>query len=546
MQKGFGRIRDQLLVIGAIFSVGLLAVGGIGVYSSSRLSGDLENVVEKSIPLVRNLTLVDMAHDGLRGVVLEAVLGASERDAKRIASAKEGVEDHAKNVQAEFAIITKVANAELKEPIAKAMKDVDAYIAAAHEVIALTEKGDRTAILAGFDKFQQQFEALEESLGAVGELSEQTNTTVFAAALSGARRMRATSIAIFALALFFGIAGSFMVARRLTKSLGSITAMLNHNAEGAGAAVTQLAKASDDLSSASSEQAAALQETAAAIDEISAMVRNTAENASEAEKTSESSKQKAERGQSILNQMVDSMDAVSKSNDKIAQQMSETSERTAQILQVIQDIVSKTKVINDIVFQTKLLSFNASVEAARAGEHGKGFAVVAEEVGNLAQMSGNAAKEISEMLELSTGNVRSIVEQTNSRATELVANAKATVARGVQITEECSQVLSEIVKSSSEVSSMVTRISEANNNQSKGVEEISKAIHQLEHATQVNSTASRACADSSAKLSEQMTDLRSAASQLGEMVVGAAKQAEEAAAFDAATSEQSDEVAKAA
>ena len=35
-------------------------------------------------------------------------------------------------------------------------------------------------------------------------------------------------------------------------------------------------------------------------------------------------------------------------------------------------------VINDIVFQTKLLSFNASVEAARAGESGKGFAVVAE------------------------------------------------------------------------------------------------------------------------------------------------------------------------
>jgi len=40
--------------------------------------------------------------------------------------------------------------------------------------------------------------------------------------------------------------------------------------------------------------------------------------------------------------------------------------------------------MNDIVFQTKLLSFNASVEAARAGIHGKGFAVVADEVGNLA------------------------------------------------------------------------------------------------------------------------------------------------------------------
>ncbi|RYZ87541.1 MAG: hypothetical protein EOP04_11470 [Proteobacteria bacterium] len=48
-------------------------------------------------------------------------------------------------------------------------------------------------------------------------------------------------------------------------------------------------------------------------------------------------------------------------------------------------------IINEIVFKTQLLSINASIEA---GQHGKGFAVPAGEVGNLAQMSGNAAKEI--------------------------------------------------------------------------------------------------------------------------------------------------------
>jgi methyl-accepting chemotaxis protein len=76
-------------------------------------------------------------------------------------------------------------------------------------------------------------------------------------------------------------------------------------------------------------------------------------------------------------------------------QINYSNEQMSEIVKVIQEIETKTKVINDIVFQTKLLSFNASVEAARAGEQGKGFAVVAEEVGNLAQMSGNAAKEIS-------------------------------------------------------------------------------------------------------------------------------------------------------
>lgn len=96
--------------------------------------------------------------------------------------------------------------------------------------------------------------------------------------------------------------------------------------------------------------------------------------------------------------MIHSITEISESNDRIMSQVADGNRKISEIVQVISEIGNKTKVINDIVFQTKLLSFNASVEAARAGEHGKGFAVVAEEVGNLAQMSGNAAKEISDML----------------------------------------------------------------------------------------------------------------------------------------------------
>jgi methyl-accepting chemotaxis protein len=89
--------------------------------------------------------------------------------------------------------------------------------------------------------------------------------------------------------------------------------------------------------------------------------------------------------------------------------MNKSNDEISSIVKVIAEIGDKTKVINDIVFQTKLLSFNASVEAARAGEQGKGFAVVAEEVGNLATMSGKAAEEISSMLGDSMGKVELIV-----------------------------------------------------------------------------------------------------------------------------------------
>lgn len=61
-------------------------------------------------------------------------------------------------------------------------------------------------------------------------------------------------------------------------------------------------------------------------------------------------------------------------------------------------IVTITKSMEDIVFQTKLLALNASTEAARAGVAGKGFSVVAEEVRSLAAKSSEAAKDASSLI----------------------------------------------------------------------------------------------------------------------------------------------------
>ncbi|NCQ16281.1 chemotaxis protein, partial [Candidatus Falkowbacteria bacterium] len=79
-------------------------------------------------------------------------------------------------------------------------------------------------------------------------------------------------------------------------------------------------------------------------------------------------------------ELIGSMDRISESNQDIAS-----------LVFAIEEIAEKTKIIDDIVFQTKILSFNASVEAERAGEFGRGFSVVAQEVSNLAKMSGRAS-----------------------------------------------------------------------------------------------------------------------------------------------------------
>ncbi|MCX7978832.1 MAG: methyl-accepting chemotaxis protein, partial [Bdellovibrionaceae bacterium] len=97
--------------------------------------------------------------------------------------------------------------------------------------------------------------------------------------------------------------------------------------------------------------------------------------------------------------MVGTSEQIKVSAQKFSEDMHGSIQELEAAMGVIRQVAKKTEVINEIVFQTKLLSFNASVEAARAGEAGKGFAVVAEEVGKLAKMSGDAATEISQIVE---------------------------------------------------------------------------------------------------------------------------------------------------
>lgn len=61
--------------------------------------------------------------------------------------------------------------------------------------------------------------------------------------------------------------------------------------------------------------------------------------------------------------------------------------------------------------RSNILALNASIEAARAGEAGRGFAVVANEMGKLAQMSGESAKQINETLTEMFESLREVTEQ---------------------------------------------------------------------------------------------------------------------------------------
>lgn len=303
--------------------------------------------------------------------------------------------------------------------------------------------------------------------------------------------------------LIFGLILGFSLAIHLSKRFNSLTEQLTHEATNIHGTSSEMAAASSQLSASTTEQAAALQETVSAIDEVNAMVQQNAENSKKSIQSADISYSAVETGKKAIGEMIAAINDIKNSNESIMNEVDNSNKEFTEIVKVIHEIGQKTKVINDIVFQTKLLSFNASVEAARAGEHGKGFAVVAEEVGNLAQMSGNAAKEITDMLDSSIQKVETIVEQTKQKVGHLIRDGKTKVENGNDIALRCNESLEEIYQHVAGVKSMIHSIATASQEQSQGVSEITKAMNQMDQVTQENSAASQKTSYSADSLKQQ-------------------------------------------
>ena len=309
---------------------------------------------------------------------------------------------------------------------------------------------------------------------------------------------------------------AFFLIRGPLNNLKEVADVLSGVTTNVASTSKQMMTNSTGLSQATIEQTASLQQTAASLEEVGAMIKKTSDYAGSTSKASAMSKEKAEKGNEIVVKMIHSMDEINQSNESIRNEINHSNQELTQIVNLIHDIGNKTKVINDIVFQTKLLSFNASVEAARAGENGKGFAVVAEEVGNLARVSGDAATEISGLLDTSIKTVEKIVSDTKTKVDLLLIEGKSKVDFGTTVARDCGDILKEIVENVKVASDMASEISNASVEQAQGIAEITKAMGQLDVATQDNSQTSQ-------DLSGVADSLNGDAGQLEEVVANLLK-----------------------
>lgn len=195
------------------------------------------------------------------------------------------------------------------------------------------------------------------------------------------------------------------------------------------------------------------------------MTRKNAENAEDCAKLMAAVDTRIAEANRTLGEMVDSMEQINASSDKISKII---------------------KVIEEIAFQTNILALNAAVEAARAGEAGMGFAVVADEVRNLAQRSSQAAKDTAVLIE------------------ESIAKSNGGTARVSQVAE----AIQAITESANKVKLLADEVNLGSQEQARGMAQIAKAVVEIEQVTQRAAAGSEETASASEELSAQAEAIR--------------------------------------
>ncbi len=508
MKKKKITLTQKLWILCGALLTQMLIVAVLGIWNLNLVAEELHDARDVDLPAIRSTTLVDMLHDGIRANVFHAIISSGTKDQNEIKEVRGESIEFAKNIKKYLEDLGKLQLGQaVKHSIGAVAPKLDGYVLSAQEIVEQALAGDAEKAMNAIPAFQEKFEALEKDLEVLGELIEKDSADSAERSQVVTKRSFTISMALVLFGLIFGMLLSTATITSLTRTLREVITGLAQESRQVATTADSLTSAAVGLERSTTQQASALQETAASVDEITAMVKKTEENSVQLKDTAQTSRESAVKGQDAIQQMLVAMGTIRESNSQIMTQVEGGNQKIAEIVKVISEIETKTKVINDIVFQTKLLSFNASVEAARAGEHGKGFAVVAEEVGNLAQMSGNAAKEISSMLSSSIEKVNAIVQDSRSSVEGLIADGKTKLDFGSEVAQQCGSTLEQIVKQASEVGTMVTEIATAIQEQTQGIQEISKAIDLLDRSTHENSNTSKATAANSTSLQGQSRTL---------------------------------------
>ncbi|MEF9950960.1 MAG: methyl-accepting chemotaxis protein [Clostridium sp.] len=167
---------------------------------------------------------------------------------------------------------------------------------------------------------------------------------------------------------------------------------LLNESEDASEAIKAISSNVEELATGATDQAKRAEDGNERLISFSESIDGAIVDTNEIKAQSHSMRDVNQKSVESLNYLLDKFNQSSVSFGEIKNNISELSQRSTSIENIVNTIES-------IAQQTNLLALNAAIEAARAGDAGRGFAVVADEVRKLSEETEMSTKEICKFVE---------------------------------------------------------------------------------------------------------------------------------------------------
>ena len=275
--------------------------------------------------------------------------------------------------------------------------------------------------------------------------------------------------------------------------LRSLVTTINETSEQVSSSAQESQTTARNLADAAEQQARQISSATSAINQIVSSMDMVSKDSAESANVADRSVKIASRGAEVVRETISGMDS-------IRDQIQETSKRIKRLGESSQEIGSIVELINDIAEQTNILALNAAIQAASAGEAGRGFAVVADEVQRLAERSTSATKRIETLVQAIQSDTNEAVNSMEQTTAEVVA--------GARLAEDAGSALGDIERVSHDLSELIQTISSAAREQSAAATDVSVSMNAIQEITSQTSQGASQTADSIGTLAQLASDLR--------------------------------------
>lgn len=498
-------ISARLWTMVSVSVIALLAVAGIGSWTTRTAQGTVISVMENTMP--SNAMLGDIQSTFLF-LEVEASGHIATKEPTIKDAAQKNVDEAYKKLEASFAAYEKVVgDDEGKKMLATEQQLLRDYMQQVKPMMAASRDYDidaATGIMFGKlrpisqnlkaamqahaehnRKAADEVRRVSEKQASVGNIVSWVGLVLGAALvgvlglltireISGAVRGMQETVSRIGDELDFTARVPVVSNDELGDMAGTLNRLLeqlqNHLGQLKSAAIS-VASASNDMAAVASEgadnsakQSQAASGMAATMQELSVSIAHVGDQAIEARALTTEAGKLAVSGESVISKTIEDINEVAT--------VVNGSASLAEDLQVQSNLIhSVVMTIREIADQTSLLALNAAIEAARAGEQGRGFAVVADEVRKLADRAARSTEEIS-------GTVSKIQNSAQTVSGNMVKTV-ACVQKAVTNAGDAGEAIRKIGESSRQTVNMVSDITDAIKEQGSASQNVARLVEQI-------------------------------------------------------------------